>query len=145
MNRLEIEFLSDFGELDVVLFRGEKESLLRFVDHMHSLSRGETPAFDLHTLQDVKIYGDLSLVLKVDSIEKGLRKKDWRLPNLAFVWQLSPEGWLEIAEKTLYVAVSEMPCHAYLSSPIALDDVLPMVSKWEYPTGSLNEQTTGKV
>lgn len=121
-------FFSDFFEPNTILLTGDKGALEAIAANLSSLEDPTAQKLDIHLLSFITSFGDIKLVAFPVGRELGIRRTDPLKPH--FSWQLSEEGWLEVAEKIWQVANCSS-CHTWIESQGA-DDAVLLVSRGEY-------------
>ena len=126
MTSVRIGYFEDFKSSNTLLLEGDADGLGALAEMLRSLAAGTLDGLALHDLPFVEIHHGVHLTATRSSHDRGTRRAD---AGNAFLWERTPGGWQDAAEK-LDVLTQHEEGHHYLDADE--DQVVVQVSKGEY-------------
>ena len=126
MTRVRIGYFEDFKSSNTVLLEADAEGLRALAEMFRSLAGGTVDGLELHDLPFVEIHHGVQLTATRGVRDRGTRRAD---VGNAFLWERTPDGWEDAAEK-LDVLTQYGEGHHYLDADE--DQVIVQVSRGEY-------------
>ena len=141
MSRMNIilGFFSNFLECNTILLDGDKLAFESLAKMLMVLEDPNAAPVHIHHLSFISPMGGIKLTALPIGKESGIRRSEKLHPH--FTWELSEEGWLEVAEKILHLANSNNG-HTWIESQ-GSDDALILASLGEYGQQWWNERIVG--
>lgn len=127
---LRFGYFKDFSD-PTFLFFGNRASLEALLDALLSLPLRRS--IHIHADSRFASVACEGLTLCLTSVAEGLRRQS-NSQSDSFEWRLSSDQALQFAKRVRGVIDAPQPCHDYLETE-ALDEVVVVVSKDEYPEG----------
>jgi hypothetical protein len=137
-HKVKFAYISDFYESEAaIVFAGSAASLNKFATMLLDLAHGKQRQ-NIHS-NEIDLFESVratNIWLEITSLPYGMKRIQKDENATAFAWGIAPERAALFSELVRAVAESNVPCHHYLDSGW-VDEVLVVVSKDEYPTGSM--------